>query len=81
MIRVARNTPKVKRSQLLKEELKTFRMLETEFRQREAEKRRMEIDEWVLKRSVMNAIRRAVQADTTSFRHLLRWPKRQGEGS
>lgn len=64
MIRIPRNTPKQNRSKLSDDELKHFRMLETQFRQNEALQNQMMNDDRVLGIQVINAIRNAPQKKT-----------------
>jgi len=68
MIIIPRNTPTENRSKLSNEELKHFRMLETQFRQREALQNRTMNDEWGFRLQVIQAIRNAPEvADKTPY--------------
>ena len=59
MIRIPKDTPRESLSKLSNEELKHFRMLETQFRQREALQNRTMNDEWGFRLQVIQAIRNA----------------------
>ena len=68
MIRIPKDTPRENRSKLSNEELKHFRMLETQFRQREALQNRTMNDEWGFRLQVIQAIRNAPEvAEKTPY--------------
>jgi len=68
VIRIPKDTPRESLSKLSNEELKHFRMLETQFRQREALQNRTMNDEWGFRLQVIQAIRNAPEvADKTPY--------------
>ena len=65
MIRIPKDTPTENRSKLSKDELKHFRMLETQFRQREQENKKVRAklarDTEVMNQMISEAIRKAIK--------------------
>ncbi len=68
MIRIPKYTQRENLSKLSNDELKHFKMLETQFRQREALQNRTRNDEWGFRLQVTQAIRNAPEvADKTPY--------------
>ena len=59
MLVIPKDTPTVNRSKLSKDELKHFRMLETQFRQQEQTWNKTTNDEWAMALQVQQTIRNA----------------------
>jgi hypothetical protein len=62
VIRIPKDTQRENLSKLSNDELKHFKMLETQFRQREALQNRTRNDEWGFRLQVIQAIRNAPMA-------------------